>query len=749
MVDASTSWTDDTLEDRFEPTPDQQSLFLGYARNPIAGSYVESLALRLVGALDTDALERAVCAVADRHGPLRSTFHLAAGRLEQRVHRSVLPFTIADEFNGSLSSWLTHIAGDPFDLERGPVARTGLYRLGTDDHVFCAAAHHIVCDGWSRGIFLRELGLAYESLLNGRGTGLSLPERGFADFARSSFNTEDPRRIATLKFWQSELQDVKEAPQRPLGGTLLPGSPAFDCITVDWSRLAPSLTRLAASQYCSPFIAFLAVLQDALFEETGAVETTIGIDFAGRTEPWMEGLIGFFARQIPIRLKKGHCPFEQSLKNLRTTVNSALSHANLSFNEIAAISPVEELFAIKLSLEQNMTPAVRLAGLTVEPLETSIAGAKFPLLLNISLSSGLLTCRAEFDPKRAPRERVERLLDRYRDVAECVTGSALPPGPRFIRRLVMVNRLIEDSEPKIPSPVATLRVVGSTNLSNHATQLQEMLRRTGAVLVRGLPPMNPQAFAAEVETVIGPLVPYVERSSPRTSLGNQIYTSTDYPSSRPIPLHNENAYASRWPRWIAFLCVEPPSTGGRTPLSDSRAVLAVLPTTVREAFERRGLQYIRRFSRPMGQTAQEVFGFEGAALEALLVESGYRVERDVDGHLITMRNGPALRSHPETNELVWFNHAHFFHPTVVASEWLSPAIAQTLPFDVLYGDGEVIDIAAIRAVEAAYWQTRIAFSWQSGDLLMLDNMMFAHGREPFTGSRQIWVAMGQELSDGN
>jgi alpha-ketoglutarate-dependent taurine dioxygenase len=494
----------------------------------------------------------------------------------------------------------------------------------------------------------------------------------------------------------------------------------------------------------------LAILRAALFEAFGLTDTTIGIDFAGRTEPWTEALIGFFARQLPLRLRGAPVAFGQAMRELGAGVAGALGHAELSFTEIAAVAPAGELFAVKFSLEQDMAEAIRLDGLTVEPVAIAIAGAKFPLLLNASLlntglAGGVLRCRAEFMPARVPRDRVERLLAGWRRAAEAVIGGG---GARFARRPVGSGGLTAWADPEVPRPIVTLRASGSRDLGDHAAQVRAALAGAGAVLVRGLPETTAEAFAADAERLIGTLLDYNERSSPRTALGHRIHTSTEYPASLPIPLHHENSYAARWPRWIAFLCVAPAVSGGRTPIADGRAVLAALPATIRDTFERRGVRYVRRFGGALGLSARAAFGAEGSALDAALAEAGYRVARDCDGGLVTQRDGPALRTHPDTGEAVWFNHAHFFHPAAVAPDGLPEAATRALPYDVRYGDGGVIDASTIAAIGAVYRRVSIAFSWRAGDLLLLDNMLFAHGREAFTGARRVWTAQGTVHRDG-
>ncbi|MFE4976927.1 TauD/TfdA family dioxygenase [Kitasatospora sp. NPDC056651] len=286
-------------------------------------------------------------------------------------------------------------------------------------------------------------------------------------------------------------------------------------------------------------------------------------------------------------------------------------------------------------------------------------------------------------------------------------------------------------------------------LAERQAQLRALLHQHGAVLLRGFAVGGVDGFDRVVRTFTGDApLPYSERSSPRSRIKGRIYTSTDYPPDEEIFLHNENSYQVTWPRTLFFHCVEPAHTRGATPLADLREVLRRIDPEVREEFRRRGWRAVRNFHPGIGLSWQGVFGGEDrAAVETYCREHGIEAQWLPGGGLRTVAVRPALRIHPATGEEVWFNHATFFHVTTLAAE-IQEGLREMfpeedLPNNTYYGDGGRIPGEVMAHLRDAYRGASTRFDWQRDDVLIVDNMLAAHGREPFTGPRRIAVAMAE------
>jgi hypothetical protein len=243
---------------------------------------------------------------------------------------------------------------------------------------------------------------------------------------------------------------------------------------------------------------------------------------------------------------------------------------------------------------------------------------------------------------------------------------------------------------------------------------------------------------------------YTHRSTPRTELASNVYTSTNHPAEHPINMHNELCYALNWPLKIMFYCVTPAAVGGETPIADSRKVYNYLSEATRERFARKGVAYVRNLSGDLGLPWQEVFQTrDKRRVEEECRENHISYEWKSDTHLILRWVRPAIAEHPVTREKVWFNHAYFFNSLALDKIVLNTLSPSELPFNTFYGDGTAITAETIQEISTAFEKAKSVFAWRKDDLLLLDNMLMAHGRNPFRGERKIAVTMCQPMYNLN
>jgi alpha-ketoglutarate-dependent taurine dioxygenase len=243
---------------------------------------------------------------------------------------------------------------------------------------------------------------------------------------------------------------------------------------------------------------------------------------------------------------------------------------------------------------------------------------------------------------------------------------------------------------------------------------------------------------------------YAGGASPRQAIEAEsgVYTSTDYPPEMTLSLHNELSYADRYPSRLYFFCRVAARSGGETTLGDSRRILEGINRRVLDEFRTRQIRYVRNLSPHvgLGYSWQEAFETEDPrTAEARCTELGAGFEWD-QGFLRISQVRPATVHHPETGEEVWFNQADGFHPSALDPDTYEALMSfagseDRLRLNVFYGDGSAIDRAALEHVRAVISRETIPHPWQEGDILVLDNLLAAHGRMPFAGPREIVLAM--------
>lgn len=291
-------------------------------------------------------------------------------------------------------------------------------------------------------------------------------------------------------------------------------------------------------------------------------------------------------------------------------------------------------------------------------------------------------------------------------------------------------------------------------IKNNQELLQAKLLTYGGILFRDFGLSSQAHFEQGLRALSVELMDYMEGATPRTRLGDRIYTSTEFPPDRAISIHNELCYVSTWPMKIFFFCLTAPAEGGETPIGDVRKVYQRIPPEIRNRFERNGWMLVRNFGDGFGLPWQTSYHLaDKIALENYFHGANVSYEwRDLD-RLRTRQVRPAVATHPKTNQPVWFNHIGFWHLSSLGTELrerlLEEFTEMGLPFNTYYGDGAPIEDCVIDELRRAYDTETVAFKWRQGDLLMLDNMLVAHGRNPFTGTRKVLTAMGEPFSPDN
>ncbi len=275
--------------------------------------------------------------------------------------------------------------------------------------------------------------------------------------------------------------------------------------------------------------------------------------------------------------------------------------------------------------------------------------------------------------------------------------------------------------------------------------LTELLHQHGAILFRGFGVGSAEEFE---RFIVGASsdewVEYREAATPRSHVAGHVFTATDYHPDHRIYLHNENSHVTSWPARLFFYCDRPPSVGGETPIADCRKVFARL-APVRDQFLEKAWKYVRSFGYGMGFSWQKVFGASTKAELAAYCRDNFMVEEWLDEtHLRVMYRRWAALEHPVTHEDVWFNHGLFYNVwslSAAQQPFVKAFGADKMPYNTYYGDGARIPDSVLQTLHDAYEAEKVKFRWQPGDVMMIDNMLAAHGRESYEGDRHILVGM--------
>jgi len=315
----------------------------------------------------------------------------------------------------------------------------------------------------------------------------------------------------------------------------------------------------------------------------------------------------------------------------------------------------------------------------------------------------------------------------------------------------IVSRGVDDPLPATVTPVTSADQDSASLiawLKDAHAEWSDLLLGKGSILFRGFDVRG----TADLERIIRAIGPrplgYVGGNSPRTRVSDKVYTSTEYPADQRITLHNELSYAQSWPMRIVFCCETPAASGGETPIADSRVAMRLLPKALVERFEAKGLIYLQTLHGGTGIGRSWQASFETtdrSVVEQLLSRNGVEFEWTKLDSLKIRYHRKATEVHPVTGQILWFNQADQWHPSNLDAETRRMmemvVAAEDFPHNVTFGDGGSIPEEDIATIRDTLWENAVVSPWQRHDVLLLDNMLVAHGRRPYKGQRKVYVAM--------
>lgn len=416
----------------------QQRLWFIDRLNLNSPQYNLCTALLFKGCLDRDALNRSFNEIIKRHNVLQMSFKEENGQpvqvLNAQVGMSVNYMDLADYPEKEREKSALALAGEeartPFDLEKAPLIRGLLLRTEEKEHVLILAAHHIVFDGWSFGVLLKELNFYYEEFLNNTGKCLSEPDIQYSDFARWQIEKVRNGSIKSqFEYWKKQLGgilpvlDLPADKQRPPiqtynGAKLVSAVPG---------ELVRELQAYARKQNATLFMVLLAAFKALLFRYSGQSDIIVGSTIANRNRREIEDLIGFFTNNIVLRtIFNEGTKFNELLRQVKRVTLEAYSNQDVPFEKLVEELHVERdmsrnpLFQVLFSLQNTPLPGLEFSEMDVSSIGIDSGYARFDLAVDICESGEGLMIEFEYNTDLFSDDTITRIAGHYKQLLDSI-----------------------------------------------------------------------------------------------------------------------------------------------------------------------------------------------------------------------------------------------------------------------------------------------------------------------------------------
>ena len=286
--------------------------------------------------------------------------------------------------------------------------------------------------------------------------------------------------------------------------------------------------------------------------------------------------------------------------------------------------------------------------------------------------------------------------------------------------------------------------------AGHRNALRAMVAVHGSVLVRGLGLHDAAQTGAVFQRLAASLMPEQEAFAPRQAYPGGLYSATPWPPNQQMCMHHELSYKLEFPGLMMFACLTAPASGGATTVSDSPTVLGALPADLVQRFEREGWMLVRNYNEDFGASVEQAFGTDDRGeVERYCRASATEFEWQPDGTLRTWQRRSAVVRHPVTGQRCWFNQIAFLNERTIdpeVREYLEDLYGEDgLPFTTRFGNGDPIGGDIVELLNETYEAHTLREPWQSGDLLLVDNVRTAHSREPYEGAREVLAGLADPV----
>ncbi|WP_281561584.1 non-ribosomal peptide synthetase [Thalassomonas sp. RHCl1] len=768
--------------------------------------------VQLQGSVSVAAMKQALLAVSEKHEMLRVTYHAHEGEAAQKLNPELVPaFAFIDlrEKAGEIEALTEENAAIAFDLTSESPLRLYLYQTAEATYFCQLVQHHIASDAWSMSLLIDDLILGYQQALDQHQVSLEKPEVDYLDYAAWQNNDQIRKQQSlSLDYWRKTLTgipaqlalpfDQQRAQQADTRGDVV-------SFTVP-APLTAQLSQLASQQQCSLFMLLMAAYSTVLHNNSQSQDVVIGTDVANRDHGQLEKVIGFFINLLPLRFRpKATQRFSEYLQSVRHTCLSGFEHQMLPFDRmVEALQPeripgVHPLIQALFVMQNTPDNERQLDGLTVKAVTPRQQHSKFDMALFANetftdekrASQGDRPAELSFNwvyrTGLFNKNTIEALRDEFLQVLAQIVARPETPLKALSKSkeesTKMSNTAVSSKKTGKLSKLSKMKKLKKTSETPQVTAAPLNPERPFPLLVQcHNPSLDPLSWArqnqqqilswlevhagivfrgfnlpTELEfeqfcVAIYPELYAMYGDLPKNDIGSKIYKSTPYPEDQMIMYHNESCHQHRWPRRQWFYCSQPSPVGGHTPIVDCREMYQRLPENIREKLEQKHLCYVRNFSG-LDVSWQHFFKTEDRSkVEALCQQNDIDYTWYGEDNLRISQVCPAVITHPVTGEKSFFNQIQLHHFSFLEADvqqhLLTTGGLDNLPRNVCYGDMEPLEQEVVDLISELYEACAVRFDWQKADVVMVDNMLAAHARDPFEGERKIAVAMGDIYQPG-
>lgn len=787
------------VESIYPLSPIQKGILFHSILAPGTGVYILQRAYDLYG-LDPKAFKRTWQTLINKVPMFRTLFfNLESKEPLQAVLKKVdLPLLEEDwrHLDGNtlktrFDDLLTEDRQRGFTFDQAPLMRLYLLQIKDNCYRFMWSHQHILLDGWSNAVVMNHLTKIYPAITAGNAPPAidSPPYRHYIEWLQARAFEEDDH------YWRTYLAGVSTPPTLPYErrhkSAVTEAQQEVDCNLADTA--IRGLARLSQAMGITLNTIAQAAWAVVLSRHSGQRDILFGSTVSGRPHnlPGVERMAGPFINTVPIRtVVEEDRDLMSWLQELQKDRTARGEHEFTPLNKLQGFTSIpkgQPFLETNLVVENYPVQAAQVTGtaqdITIEPV-LLIPQNSFPMTLTVRPRRGhKLLLR--YDTQRFAPDGMRCLLDEFAQLLAAMISNptgrihSFKPsnneerlsmtkekprkmskfqGLRNARRKAVDLQSLEpvrygalQAEESLPLLIEPQQ--GEVSLSDwaraHQAEVDTKLNEHGALLFRGFGINSVLRFHDLARALCPDLLDDYGDLPPEKEKG--VYHSTPYPAEKAILFHNESSHTHRWPMKQLFAAIIAAETGGETPIVDCRKIYKHLDSGIIRRIEDKQLMYVRNFIEGLDVSWQQFFHTQSKdEVDAKCRAAGMTTQWD-GNELRTARVCRGVNKHLRTGEKVFFNQIQLHHISCLDPEERASILAvyprNKLPRNVYYGDGTDIEDSVVQEIVACYWELAKAFPWQQGDALLLDNMLIAHARNPFTGPRKVVVAMGDIVTE--